>query len=335
MTFHNSPFTVRHSLFSIRHSPFTIRNSLFIVVLLLLTACGLRPTPDPDQVTLQLNWYHEAEFSGYYMADAQGFYADENIDVTILEGGLGIGANQHVLKQEADFAVTTFNGQRSILEENEPATTVLVAFQIPPAVLFALTESGIKAPQDMVGRKVAIKAKYWRRMIHDTLNNAGVSPDEIIEVDVDNDAIDMLYSGDVAVWTGYAHDEPIEAQLAGHDVNLIFPADYGVGTYEGLLIVHNDMLEQNSDLVSRFVRASLRGWQYAVEHPDETAEVIAEWQPDESLEFHQKAFQAVIPLVDTPDVPIGWIEADRWRMGMGEAYSTERTGYTMEFVEGE
>jgi NitT/TauT family transport system substrate-binding protein len=316
-----------------RNSLFTIRNSIFIFIMLILTACTSMPTSEPDQVTLQVNWYHEAEFAGYYVAEEQGFYADENIEVDILEGGLGIGANQRVLKKEADFAVTTFNGQRSMLEEDEPATTVMIGFQIPPAVLFALTDSGIQKPEDMIGQKVAIKAKYWRRMIHDTLTNAGVDPEEIIEVETDYDAINMLYEGEVDVWTGYAHDEPVEAELAGYDVNLIFPADYGVGVYEGLLIVHNDLLEQNPDLVDRFVRASLRGWQYAVEHPEETTKILAKWQPDESPEFHREAFQTVIPLVDTPDVPIGWIDAERWRIGMGDAYSTERPGYTLEFVE--
>lgn len=102
-------------------------------------------------------------------------------------------------------------------------------------------------------------------------------------------------------------DEPTEAQLAGYDVNLIYPGDYGVG-------------------------ASLRGWRYAIEHPVEAAEIIVKWQPDNSLEFHTLAMQALIPLVATGRVPIGTIEADRWQRVFGEVSIPEQPGYTMQFV---
>jgi ABC-type nitrate/sulfonate/bicarbonate transport system substrate-binding protein len=209
----------------------------------------------------------------------------------------------------------------------------MAAFQISPRVLFALSDSGIQEPQDLIGRRAAVKSEGWRRTIHETLTNAGVDPAEIIEVDVEYDAMEMLYSGEVDVWTGYVHDEPIEARLAGYDVNLIFPAEYGVGAYEGLLVIRQDTLDQNPNLVARFVRASLRGWQYTVEHPDEAAEVIAQWQPGESLEFHQMAMRALVPLIDMGQVPIGWIDAERWRIAMGTAYDPERPGYTMQFVQ--
>lgn len=151
---------------------------------------------------------------------------------------------------------------------------MLAVFQIPPPVLFALADSGIQELEDMAGRRVAIKGEIWRDIVHSTLTNAGMSPSEIVEVEVEHDKMEMLYNGEVDVWTGFAHDEPVEARLAGYDLNLIFAADYGVGSYEELLSVHQDTLAQNPDLVSRFVRASLRGWQYAVEHPDEAAEIV-------------------------------------------------------------
>ena len=306
-----------------------------ILLLLLsgvLAACK-PPGPEPDQVTLQLNWYHEAQFAGYYVAEAKSFYADENVEVTILEGGIDVSPNQRVLDGEADFAVLTFDKQRIQVEKERPLVTVMAVFQISPPVLVVLADSGIHEPQDMVGRRVAIKGAPWRRIIHSTLINTGIDPSEIIEVEVEHDAIEMLYNHEVDVWPGYAHDEPTEAQLAGYDVNLIFPADYGVGVYDGLLVVHQDTLEQNPDLVGRFARASLRGWQYAVEYSDEAAEIIAEWQPDNSLEFHRMAMRALVPLVDAPQAPIGWIDAERWQLGMGTVYTPEQPGYTMQFVE--
>ncbi|PKO22812.1 MAG: hypothetical protein CVU38_07320 [Chloroflexi bacterium HGW-Chloroflexi-1] len=267
-----------------------------LVVSGLLVACSPHAT-QPDQVTLQLNWYHEAEFAGYYVAEAQGFYADENIAITILEGSLEGDPSQLLIDRSVDFAVLPLAAQKHALAAGQPLVTTMAVFQIPPLVAFALSDSGISSPRDLVGRRVAIKNEIWRRIIHDMLTNAGVDPAEIIEVEVESNALELLYNREVDVWTGYVHDEPAEARLAGYDVNLIFPADYGVGSYEGLLAVHQETLDQNPDgsteltagRVARFVRASLLGWQYAIEHPAEAAEIVARWQPDKSLEFHQLA----------------------------------------------
>jgi len=113
-----------------------------LMISLLVVVCN--PMSAPDPVSLQLSWYHEAEFVGYYMAEAQGFYADENI-------------------------------------------------------------SDIHKPQDLVGRRVAVKSASWRQVIHETLINAGIDPAEIVEVEVEYDAMEMLYAGAVDVWTGYVH----------------------------------------------------------------------------------------------------------------------------------
>ncbi len=301
----------------------------------LLVACKV-PAPEPDRLTLQLNWSHEAEFAGYYVADAKGFYADENIAVTILDRDFPAGPEmslQKLVNQEVDLSILSFNRYRDDAASESQVVAIMAVQQIYPRVLFALSDSGIREPRDLVGRRVAVKNESWRKVIHDMLTNAGVDPAEIIEVEVEFDMIEMFYDGQVDVWTGFAHDEPVEAQLAGYDLNLIFAADYGIGTCEGLLSVHQDMIDQNPDLVARFVRASLKGWQYAVEHPDEAAEIVFKWQPGNSLEFHRLAMQALIPLVDTGYVPVGWIEAERWQTAMGDVYDPERPGYTMQFVQ--
>ena len=297
-----------------------------------LTSCD-SSTEDLDNVTLQLNWYHDAEFAGFYMAQAKGFYEDENLEVTLEEGGLEVNAKNRMLEGEVEFALTTFAEHQGWVAKGRPSVAVMAAFQIPPHVLISLADSGIDKPQDMIGRRVAIKGKPWRDIIQATLTNAGIDVSEIIEVEVESDAIEMLYNGDVDVWTGLASNEPIQAQQAGYEVNLIFSADYGVGSYEELLIVHQDLLDQNPSLVDRFIRASLRGWHYALEHPDEAAEVIAQWEPDLGEEFHRLAIRALIDLVDTPHAPIGWIDDERWRQSMGTAYTADWPGYTMQFVE--
>ena len=301
-----------------------------LLVSLIASSCGARPPL--DQVTLQLNWFHAAEFIGYYIADYKGYYRDSNVSVKIMEGGPGIPARDFILDSRADLAIASFDEQKSLLESGKPSVAVMTVFQIPPLVMFSLSDSGIKEPKDMVGKKIGIKNDYWRNIEGKTLTNAGIDPSIVIEISVAADAQQMLYNRQVDVWMGYAHDEPVTAEVAGYRVTNIYPADYGVGGYEGLLLTNESAINRKPELMTRFVIASQKGLQYAMEHPDEAALVLTKWQPNESLEYAKLAVRALIPLVDIPQSKIGWIDAKKWEQLMGISYNAQHPGYNMQFL---
>lgn len=308
--------------------------SLVLVSSLAFSLAGCNSSPaQRDQVNLQLNWYHATEFVGYYMAEAKGYYRDSNLNVKINEGGPGITARNYILDGRADFAIASFDEQKALLNASEPSVAVMTVFQIPPLVMFALADSGIKEPKDMVGKKIGIKNDYWRSVERQTLSNAGIDPSQVIEVDVPADAQNMLYNRQVDVWMGYAHDEPISAEVAGYQVTDIYPADYGVGGYEGLLITNQRTIDQKPEMVRRFVQASQRGLQYALEHPEEAAHIMTQWQPKENLDFYKLAVPAIIPLVDIPQSKIGMIDPVRWAQLMAPSYDVQNPGYTMQFLQ--
>jgi NitT/TauT family transport system substrate-binding protein len=302
------------------------------LILLPLTGC-LSEKATPDVVKLQLNWTHATEFASYYVAEAKGFYRDVSINPIISEGGPGISARSYILNGKADFAIAAFNEQKSYIEQGKPSISVMCVFQVPPLVMFSLADSGIKEPKDLIGKKIGIKNNYWRDVARQTLTNAGVDPALVTEVDVPTDAQSMLYERKVDVWMGYAHDEPVLAVVSGYSVNRIYPADYGVGGYEGLLLVNEDDLGSRRDLIGRFVRASQKGLQYTLEHPDEAAAIIQKWQPREDLEYYKLAVRALIPLVDIPQSKVGMIDPVRWAQLMGPSYDVQHPGYSMQFLE--
>jgi ABC-type nitrate/sulfonate/bicarbonate transport system substrate-binding protein len=306
---------------------------LLLSILLVLAACALGSCAGSGttKVTLQLNWYNEAEFAGYYMADAKGFYDDEQLDVTIFEGGPGTPAREQVLKGAATFAITSFAEQRELVAQGQPTVAVMAGFQIPPLVIFALAESHINEPADLAGKKVGVTTTYWKAVLQETLLAAGVDPAQVATVSVKPDQMDMLYDRRVDAWLGYAQDEPIKALTAGHPVVNIYPADYGVGGYEGLVVALQKTIDSDPDMVRRFLAASYEGWRYAVEHPDEAAKVLVKRAPGNTLEFQKLAMRSVAPLVDIPQCPVGWIDAARWQHLMGDDWDADRPGFTMAF----
>ena len=301
---------------------------ILLGILILLTSCQ----KEPDQVAVQLDWIHGVHFAGLYTAIEKGFYDDENILVSLREGGplIDVHVLNTFIEEEIDFGVFTTWHIISSRKKEQDLIALMSTFQIPPEVLFSLKQSGIQSPGDMVGKRVGVKNSWWRSNIKNTLINAGFDPNDIIEVKAES--IDMLYNGEIDVWTGFAYNEPNEALLAGFEINQIFSADYGLGLYSGLICTRKEMINENPDLAARFVRATLKGWIYAVNHPDEAAEIVHIWQPQKSLAFQKLSMHATIPLVDTGFVPIGWIDKDRWQREMGNAYIPENPGFSMQFI---
>jgi NitT/TauT family transport system substrate-binding protein len=168
--------------------------------------------------------------------------------------------------------------------------------------------------------------------LEQTPSAAGVDAGKVNEVDVETDQMQLLFGGSVDAWLGYAQDEPVRAEMAGHAVKSIYPADFGIGGYEGLLIANQSTLDASPGLVTAFVRASYDGWRYAVEHADEAATILTKWAPDNGLEFQKLAVRAVVPLVDVAQVPFGWIDDARWRQLMAGDYVAEHPGFTVRFI---
>ncbi|MCK5202113.1 MAG: ABC transporter substrate-binding protein [Spirochaetales bacterium] len=318
-------------LFNQKDSVKKITQGIIIITIffLLLIVCR----KEADHVTVKLDWIHGVHFIGYYTSIEKGFYAKEGLSVTLNEGGPII--NEQVLSafynSNAEFGVFNMSNIISSAKTDNKITAIMRTFQIPPYVLFSLKESKIESPENVIGKRVGIKSQRWKEMIRSTLINAGIDPAEIIEVEAKS--IDMLYSGEIDIWTGYTHNEPNEARISGYRINEIFTADYNVGTYSGLLIAHQKMIDQDPDLIIRFVRASLNGWIYSLEHPEEAAEILNKWQPSKNIEFHRLAVQSIIPLLEIGYSPFGWINENRWKREMGDVYDPDNPGFTMKFIQ--
>jgi ABC-type nitrate/sulfonate/bicarbonate transport system substrate-binding protein len=118
--------------------------------------------------------------------------------------------------------------------------------------------------------------------------------------------------GEVAVWAGYVMNQPVDARLAGHEVTIIFPDDYGVHTYDDIIFTSEDLVRRNPALIRRWLRATLRGWRYAIEHPDEATEITLRVDPTLKPAKQAAMLLASIPLIHTGQVPIGWMTPDVW-----------------------
>jgi ABC-type nitrate/sulfonate/bicarbonate transport system substrate-binding protein len=151
-----------------------------------------------------------------------------------------------------------------------------------------------------------------------------------------------LTSGRMDAASGlFSTNEAVQARLDGHEVNEIFLGDYGILMYVNPIFTTGQLIQEQPDLVERFVRATLKGYQYAVEHPDEMADLAAQYDDALDADHQRESMNSEVPLIDTGDAPIGTMDEAVWQstqktlleQGLISAEVDLNEVYTNEFVE--
>ena len=286
---------------------------------LVISACTEKKAPNPpDKVTLQLKWVHQAQFAGFYVAREKGFYKDEHIQIELLPGGNDVDVLTTLTSGKADFAVASSElvlTQRQ--RKSTPITAIAAIYRKSATVFVAKTDSGISQPADFVGKTIAASAssqsfREAEYLLQAMLEKRGIDVTRIKMVPYDP-SYEGFYSGEVDITPGYYTAGAIKIRKKGHKVNLIWPSDYGIHFYSDTLITTQQVIDEKPDLVERFLRASLKGWRYAIAHPVEAVDMTLEYARIKDRELQTDMFTALTPLVHTGKDQIGWMEARIWQ----------------------
>jgi NitT/TauT family transport system substrate-binding protein len=274
-----------------------------------------------------------------YVADQKGYYAAEGLDVTFVESGFLVDKLAPVLTGTAQFGVAGADELILARTEGKPLRAIAMIYRRSPIVFVSLAEKDITRPQDFVGKTIrapAILVPSLRAMTA----QVGIAPDQYTIVDLPSD-LTMFATGDVLVWGAYINGFVVAAQQAGYQLNLIYPDDYGVHFYSDTLFTTDDLITADPDLVQRFLRATLQGWTYAVEHPSEIGAMVVQYNPAADPALENDKMIASLPLVNTGEDFIGWMKPEIWagmeqtlrEQGVLTAPLDVTQVYTMQFLE--
>lgn len=284
---------------------------LFLCCCLALAACV--PPPQPDRITVQIKWVHQAQSAGFYAALDQGFFADENLQVELLEGGPGVDPIAALTSGQADFAVASPHTLFMAIDRGEELRAIATIFQISPVVFIAMPDSGITRPQDFIGKTISVVGvQELEIQLHAMLDFLGLDNDAVTRVPHSYD-YDQLVSGQVDVQAFYTTSGLLRLQNAGYQVNLIYPGDYGVHHNGDCIITSASLLEQDPVLALRFLRAFSKGWRYATEQQEQALQATMRYALEEDLELQRSMLTATIPLISTGRQRIGTIDSDAWQ----------------------
>lgn len=265
-----------------------------------------------DAVSVQLKGHHQTRFAGLYVAEARGYYKAEALDVRHREWKVGDKSSiEQVAGGAADFGITS--QAQFLIEREKGARIVAIAavYQRSPVTFFALKASGIKHPRDFAGKTIAFGPTH-DVPLKAVLKRFGMDVKALKRAPYGFD-LTPFYKGETAIWAGSVMNEPVDAKLAGYDVNVIFPADYGVHGYDDILFASEDLIRRKPAVVERWVRAAMRGWRYAIEHAEEATTLTCALRDSLKRDKQAAMLLASIPLIRTGERPLGFMTRAVWQ----------------------
>ncbi len=287
----------------------TIFIFLILCITLPLSAATLGIDSTETTVTLQLKWKHQFQFAGYYAAIEQGFYKEKGLHVELLEAKEGEEPGESVLNGKADFGVAT-SDIVLMRAAGKPVVVMASIFQHSPLVLVASKSSGIEHVQNLVGKKLMIEAHAADLIAF--MHDEGVSLNECTLYTHTFD-VHKLLDHSVDAITAYMTDEPFLLQQDSFDYSIISPLAGGIDFYGDVLFTSEDFIRRHPDVVEKFLKATIDGWNYAMHHQEEMIEVILTKYSKRHSKEHLEYEADKMNLYIMPDVvEIGYMNRGRW-----------------------
>lgn len=262
-----------------------------------------------DKVTLQLKWRHQFQFAGYYAAIAQGYYREAGLQVELIEARPGDHPMQRVVEGQADFGVGTTD---LLLMRDAGIDVVVLAdiFQHSPLALMVRKDSGFENIHELAGGRLMIEPHSAELFAY--LSEEGVSLDRLNLVEHSFDTASVI-DGAVDAMSVYSTDEPYDLKSRNVPYILFKPIESGIDFYGDNLFTTQAQIAENPERVRRFHEASIKGWQYAMAHPREIAELIVErYGSPKSLERLLFEAEGMQPLINADIIEVGYINPGRW-----------------------
>ena len=283
------------------------KNIIYLILILFSTFLNAN-----EKIVLQLKWFHQFQFAGYYAAKEKGFYDEVGLNVEIKQRDLKYNNIDEVINGNAQYGVAD-----SILIlyrlKQQPVVIVSPIFQHSPSVFISLKKSNISSVYELNNKDILFYP-------NDTDGFSLLAMIKKFDLDVNlvreryKDDYMRLINNEVDVMPAYIANEPFLFKEKGYDVNIINPTNYGFDMYGDMLFTNEDEAKNNPIRVEKFKEATLKGWKYALENKEEIIQLISEkYSKEKSIEHLRYEANAIDSLIDKDVTPLGYLDEGRIR----------------------
>lgn len=291
-----------------------------------------------EDVRLRLKWVHQAQFAGNYVAVDKGFYSKEGLSVELQQVDLKNNTIQEVADGKVEFGISSADDVLIARARGVKIKAIAVIYKINPASLISLSSSKITSPKDLIGKKVGVQEGNPIELLFDAmLESKGISLGKVKKVPIGYDASELI-KGQVDAVIGYVINEPDMVRNSGKEPKTMLFSDYGVNIYADVLFTSEQLIKDKPDMITKFLRGTLNGWQYTFENEDEAVTTTMKYAKDSRKVHEAYMLSSSIPLINTGTSNLGWMERQQWeqvqnillnqkvissRMNVDDVYTTE------------
>ncbi len=269
-----------------------------------------------EKVTVQLKWVPQAQFAGYYMAQAKGYYKEAGLDVTIKPGGPDISPVQVIAGNQADIVVNWMPDALAAREAGVPLVNVAQVFNKSGLMLTCKKSSGVTTPKDLKGKTLGVWFGGNEYPFYSWMSKLGLKPDTDIKVLKQGFNVDPLLQNQAACISTMIYNEywqVIDAGVKEADLVTFFYEEQGVASLEDGLYVLESKLKDPAFVarMGKFVKATLKGWNEAVKNPEEAAKIVvaADTSGSSKVAVQKRQMDNIAKLISTANTPkMGYLE---------------------------
>lgn len=253
-------------------------------------------------------------FVGVYVAQSQGYFADQGLTVEISHSS---GQGEHLkLMLQGTVDVTTGEGDAVLGRRAEglPVVSFALLGQRGNKSYAVLADSDVRTPKDWEGRLVGYKVIPTPDYLA-LLRSSGVDRSRLQEVPVGFDPR-LLAAGKVDVYPVFESNEPDTLERLGSPVRLFRPVDYGVPSMGLTYLTRQQLVEQDPELLQRFLKATLRGILFARDHPEQATDIVMQYAPNEDREHQLFMLKVELGMAEnalTKTHGLGWQTREQWQ----------------------
>jgi NitT/TauT family transport system substrate-binding protein len=242
-------------------------------------------------VTLQLKWVTQGQFAGYYAALEQGYYEDENLNVTIKPGGPDIVPEQVVLGGQAEFGINWLDNTLATRDQGGQIVNIAQVFARSGMTELTWADSGLDSIEDLRGKKVGVWLGGNEHKLFAALTKNGIDPQKDAQIVAQPFDMNLFLNREVDAAAAMTYNElaqvletknPDTGELYTlDDLNVMKMSDLGTGALEDGIFVTEDWIadEANQDIAVRFLKASFKGWAYCRDNPDDCVQYVLDAGP--------------------------------------------------------
>ncbi len=267
-----------------------------------------------DRVSVRMKWFFAGTMTGWFFGFDQGSYSDEGIDLEINPGGPQNKSITLVAAGSDDFGVAGADEVILARAQGVPVVAIGVLFKENPVCYVSRVSKNILTPDDW--REKTIEVSYGENseyLFRALLARYDIGAADFIEVPYSFSIVPFLEDA-VDVSPAYAMDQAVLIEREGIPIRRLFPQDFGVSAYGDVIFAREETLEEQPELVRRFLRAVLDGHTRAIANPSPAVSYLSEIIRESSVDDLHRVWLETIPFISPqdPSEPIGHMTHDRW-----------------------